>query len=55
MTTHTTMGADLAADARWRDWLARGAAQERRTAIQMRGVMLLVIAILIALAIAQLT
>lgn len=55
MTTHTTLGADVAADARWRDWLARGAAQERRTAMQMRGVMVLVIAALIVIAIVQLT
>lgn len=37
---------DVGADVRWRDWLARGAARDRRTATRMRRVMLLIAAAL---------
>jgi hypothetical protein len=41
MTTHAAVVADVDADVRWRDWQARGAANDRRTDARMRGVMLL--------------
>ena len=46
--THTAVIPDLDADIRWRDWQARGAASDRRTAARMRMVVLLVVAALIA-------
>ena len=48
MTTHTAVITDVEADIRWRDWQARGAASDRRTAARMRKVMLLIVAALIA-------
>jgi hypothetical protein len=33
---------DAAADVRWRDWLARGAENDRRTTKRMTGLMLLI-------------
>lgn len=44
MTTQTAVISELEADSRWRDWLARGAASDRRTARRMRYVMLIVVA-----------
>jgi hypothetical protein len=41
-------------DSRWRDWQARGAASDRRTAARMRKVMLLIIAVLIVWFVVQL-
>lgn len=55
MTIVTTVPADLAADVRWRDWQARGAASDRRTAARMRKVMLLIVAALIVWLVVQLT
>lgn len=55
MTTPTTMAADHEADVRWQDWLARGAARERRSAIHVRGLMVVIVAAVILLAIVQLT
>jgi hypothetical protein len=46
MTTHTAVITDVEADIRWREWQARGAASDRRTAARMRKVMLLIVAAL---------
>jgi hypothetical protein len=45
MTTHTAVIPDVEADIRWRDWQARGAASDRRTAATMRKVLLIVAAL----------
>ncbi len=55
MTTHTAVITDVEADIRWRDWQARGAASDRRTAARMRKVMLLIVAALVFWFVAQLT
>ena len=55
MTSHTAVIPDVEADIRWRDWQARGAAGDRRTAARMRKVMLLVAAALIVWFVVQLT
>lgn len=55
MTIQTAVIGDVAADIRWREWQARGAASDRRTAVKMRVVMLLIIAALIAWFVIQLT
>jgi hypothetical protein len=55
MTNHTAVIADVEADTRWRDWQARGAASDRRTAVRMRTVMLLTVAALIVWFVVQLT
>ena len=55
MTTQTAVIPDVEADIRWRDWQARGAASDRRTAARMRKVMLLIVAALIAWFFVQLT
>jgi len=44
MTTHTAVISDMETDVRWRDWQARGAASDRRTAARMRLVMLFIVA-----------
>jgi hypothetical protein len=54
MTSHTAVIPDVEADIRWRDWQARGAASDRRTAARMRKVMLLIIASLIVWFVVQL-
>ena len=46
---------DVEADIRWREWQARGAATDRRTAARMRKLMLLIVAALIAWFFVQLT
>jgi hypothetical protein len=46
MTNHTAVISDVEADVRWREWKARGAASDRRTAARMRNVMLLIVAAL---------
>ena len=46
MTNHAAVVSDLEADSRWRDWHARGAARDRRTAALMRALMFLIIAAL---------
>jgi hypothetical protein len=43
------------ADRRWREWLARGAASDRRTAARTRKVMLLIVTALIGWFVVQLT
>ena len=48
MTIQTAVITDVEADIRWRDWQARGAASDRRTAARMRKVMLLIGVALIA-------
>jgi hypothetical protein len=55
MTIQTAVMPDVEADIRWRDWQARGAASDRRTAARMRKVMLLIVAALIAWFFIQLT
>jgi hypothetical protein len=55
MTNHTTVMPDVEADIRWRDWQARGAASDRRTAARMRKLMLLIIAALVVWFVVQLT
>lgn len=55
MTTHTAVITDVDADIRWRDWQARGAASDRRTAARMRKVMVLIVAALIVWFVVQLT
>lgn len=53
--SHYGVSADVEADIRWRDWQARGAAGDLRTAARMRKVMLLVVAALIVWFVVQLT
>ena len=55
MTNHPAALTDLEADIRWRDWQARGAASDRRTAARMRKVMLLIVAALVVWFVVQLT
>jgi hypothetical protein len=47
MTSHAVALTEVEADIRWRDWQARGAASDRRTAARMRTMMLLIVAALI--------
>ena len=46
MTSHVAIISDPAADIRWRDWQARGAASDRRTATRMRRLTILIFAAL---------
>ena len=55
MTPQTAVITDGGADVRWRDWRARGAAGDRRTAARMRKVLLLLVVALIAWCAVQLT
>ena len=55
MTNHTAVIPDVDADVRWRDWQARGAASNRRTAARMRKAMLLIVVALIVWFVVQLT
>ena len=55
MTIHTSVIPDVDADTRWRDWQARCAASDRRTAARMRKLMLLIVAALIVWFVVQLT
>jgi hypothetical protein len=55
MTIQTAVIPDVEADIRWRDWQARGASRDRRTAARMRIVMLLIVGALIAWFFVQLT
>jgi hypothetical protein len=45
---------DVEADIRWREWQARGAASDRRTAARMRTVMLLIVVALVVWFVIQL-
>ena len=47
MTNQTAVFSDVDAEIRWRDWQARGAASDRRTATRMRKLMLLIVAALV--------
>lgn len=51
MTDQIAVISDVEADMRWRDWQARGAATDRRTAGRMRNVILLLLLLLTALAV----
>jgi hypothetical protein len=55
MTNHTAVIPDLEADIRWRDWQARGAASDRRTAMRMRNLILVIVAALVVWFVVQLT
>ena len=55
MTSHTAVIPDVETDIRWRDWQARRAASDRRTAARMRKVVLLIVAALIVWFVVQLT
>jgi hypothetical protein len=55
MTSHTAVITDVEADIRWREWQARGAACDRRTAARMRTVMLLIVVALVVWFVVQLT
>ena len=55
MTMPAAVVHDVAADVRWRDWQARGAASDRRTAARMRTVLFLIVAALIVWFVVQLT
>jgi len=55
MTIQSAVISDVEADIRWRDWQARGAANDRRTAARMRYLMLIIAAVLIAWFVVQLT
>jgi len=55
MMYHTAVIPDVDAEIRWRDWQARGAARDRRTAARMRNVMLLIVAALIVWFVVQVT
>jgi hypothetical protein len=44
---HTAVMSDLEADIRWRNWQARGAVNDRRTAARMRNVILVIVVALI--------
>ena len=48
MTNHTAVIPDVEAETRWREWQARGAASDRRTAVRMRGLMLVIVVALVA-------
>jgi hypothetical protein len=54
MTDHAAMVADPEAELRWRNWQARGAQGDRRTAKRMRGLMILIVAAFLAWFVVQL-
>jgi hypothetical protein len=54
MTSHIAIISDTQADSRWRDWEARGAASDRRTATRMRRLMLLIVVALAVWLVVQL-
>src|SRR5919106_558485 len=55
MTGPGALVVDTEADIRWRDWQARGAEGDRRTARRMRGLMLVIVAGLLMWFVVQLT
>ena len=55
MTSHVATVSDTEAEIRWREWEARGAASDRRTAARMRRLMFLIVAALIVWSVVQLT
>jgi hypothetical protein len=54
MTSHVAIISDTEAEIRWRDWQARGAASDRRTAARMRRLTLLIVAALAVWLVVQL-
>jgi hypothetical protein len=54
MTTQVAIVPDAEAEIRWRNWQARGAEEDRRTAKRMRGLMLLIAAVLVVWFVVQL-
>lgn len=55
MTLQAAVTPDVKADTRWREWQAKGAAADQRTAARMRNLMLLGFAALIVWFVIQLT
>jgi len=55
MIDQAAMVTDPDADIRWRNWQARGAEDDRRTAKRMRGVMMLIAAAVVVWFVVQLT
>ena len=55
MTIETAAIPDADAEIRWREWQARGAASDRRTAARMRKVMMVIVAALIGWFVVHLT
>ena len=55
MTNHTAVIPEVNADSRWREWQARGDANDRRTAARMRKALLLIVAALIIWFVVRLT
>ena len=55
MTIQVGVIPNVDVDTRWRDWQARGAASDRRTAVRMRYVLLLVVVALSAWFVVQLS
>jgi hypothetical protein len=55
MTDRVAVVPDADADVRWRAWQAHGAEQDRRTAVTMRMVMLLIAVAVVIWAIVSLT
>jgi len=55
MTDQAAILDDPEAELRWRNWMVRGAEGDRRTARRMRGLMILIVAILIVWFAVQLT
>ena len=55
MTTQAAVILDVGPDIRWREWQARGAANDRRSATKMRNVVRLIVAALIVWFVVQLT
>ena len=55
MANQTTVISGVEADVRWRDWQARGVPSDRRTATRVRGLTILVFAVLIGWLVVQLT
>jgi hypothetical protein len=53
--TQSAVIPDVEAEIRWRDWQARGAASDRRTAARMSKVMLLIVTALIVWFVVRLT
>ena len=55
MANQAVMVAEPDADLRWRNWQARGAEDDRRTAKRMRAVLMLIAAALVVWFVVQLT
>jgi hypothetical protein len=54
MTAQAVIVADTEAERRWRNWQARGAKADRRTAKSMRGLMILIAAAFLVWSVVQL-